>query len=243
MCIRDRVCTAVNTDGTCKTWNNNGLVKIIRNDSIGGLVYNANETSSSTWVGSTIQKNLNECFLGQINSRNISACASYCYSYYDSLRKPVAKCDYTENGIALSGDYYNMIYDGVYWNIGFDGSSPTTTGKTQYDKEKTSQTSVTLKVGLMYASDYGYAMSSTNDYKNNWLFTKGNEWTMTAYSSSNPVGLIRSGGLNYNYAYNGFAVRPVLYLKSNVYVISGDGSEGNPYKICLLYTSPSLRDA
>ena len=126
-----------------------------------------------------------------------------------------------------------MIYDGVYWNIGFDGSSPTTTGKTQYDKEKTSQTSVTLKVGLMYASDYGYAMSSTNDYKNNWLFTKGNEWTMTAYSSSNPVGLIRSGGLNYNYAYNGFAVRPVLYLKSNVYVISGDGSEGNPYKIML----------
>ena len=34
------VCTAVNTDGTCKTWNNNGLVKIIRNDSIGGLVEN-----------------------------------------------------------------------------------------------------------------------------------------------------------------------------------------------------------
>ena len=48
----------------------NGFIKIIRNDSIGGLVYNANTTSSSTWVGSTIQKNLNECFLGQINSRN-----------------------------------------------------------------------------------------------------------------------------------------------------------------------------
>ena len=26
------VCTAVNTDGTCKTWNNNGFIKIIRND-------------------------------------------------------------------------------------------------------------------------------------------------------------------------------------------------------------------
>lgn len=224
------VCTAVNTDGTCKTWNNNGLVKIIRNDSIGGLSYNANTTSSSTWVGSTIQKNLNECFLGQINSRNDSACASYCYSYYNSSSKPVAKCDYTENGIASSGDYYNMIYNGVYWNIGIT-SSTEASGKTQYDKEKTSQTSTTLNVGLMYASDYGYAMNSS--YKNNWLFTKGYEWTMTAYSSSHPVSVDYTGRLNRNSAYHGYAVRPVLYLKSNVYVISGDGSEGNPYKIML----------
>lgn len=224
------VCTAVNTDGTCKTWNNNGLVKIIRNDSIGGLVYNADTTSSSTWVGSTIQENLNECFLGQINSRNNSDCAAYCYSYYSSSQKPVAKCDYTQNGIALSGDYDNMIYNGVYWNIGVTGSS-STVGKTQYDKEKLSQTSTTLKIGLMYASDYGYAMN--NGYKNNWLFTKGYEWTMTAYSSSVPVHVNLGGGLSGSNAYNGYAVRPVLYLKSNVYVISGDGSEGNPYKIML----------
>lgn len=225
------VCTAVNTDNTCKTWNNNGLVKIIRNDSIGGLSYNANTTSSSTWVGSTIQKNLNECFLGQINSRNNTTCATYCYSNYTSSYKSVAKCDYTQNGIAPSGDYYNMIYDGVYWNIGVTGST-STTGKTQYDKEKTSQTSTTLKVGLMYASDYGYAMNS--GYKNNWLFTKGYEWTMTAYSSSVPVYVSYYGGLYGNRnAYVGYAVRPVLYLKSNVYVISGDGSEGNPYKIML----------
>lgn len=226
------VCTAVNTDGTCSTWNNNGLVKIIRNDSIGGISYNANTTSSSTWVESTIQKNLNDCFLGQINSRNNTTCATYCYSYYSS-RKPVAKCDYTQNGIALSGDYYNMIYDGVYWNIGVT-SSTSTSGKTQYEKEKTSQTSTTLKVGLMYASDYGYAMNSTNDYNNNWLFTKGYEWTMTAYSSSVPVRVSDYGGLSgYGDSCFGYAVRPVLYLKSNVYVISGDGSEGNPYKIML----------
>ena len=223
------VCTAINTDNTCKTWNNNGLVKIIRNDSIGCLVYNANTTSSSTWVGSTIQKNLNECFLGKINSRNNTTCAAYCYSYY-VYQKPVAKCDYTENGIATNDNYNNMIYDGVYWNIGVSGSQ-STTGKPQYDKEKTSQTSVTLKVGLMYASDYGYAMNSS--YKNNWLFTKGFEWTMTAYSSSKPVYVYGNGGVYDDSSYRGYAVRPVLYLKSNVYVISGDGSEGNPYKIML----------
>ena len=125
-----------------------------------------------------------------------------------------------------------MIYDGVYWNIGVTNST-STTGKTQYDKEKTSQTSTTLKVGLMYASDYGYAMNSTNDYKNNWLFTKGSEWTMTAYSSSLPVNVNGSGGRSSASAWHGCVVRPVLYLKSNVYVISGDGSEGNPYKIML----------
>lgn len=224
------VCTAVNTDGTCKTWNNNGLVKIIRNDSIGGLVYNT--TSSSTWVESTIQKNLNECFLRKINSRNNSACATYCYSYYRGSQKPVAKCDYTENGIASSGDYYNMIYDGVYWNIGVTNST-STSGSTQYAKEKESLTSTILKIGLMYASDYGYAMNSTNDYKNNWLFTKGYEWTMTAYDASLPVDISSTGGLSVSRVSFGYAVRPVLYLKSNVYVISGDGSEGNPYKIML----------
>ena len=226
------VCTAVNTDGTCSIWNNNGLVKIIRNDSIGGLVYNANTTSSSTWVGSTIQKNLNECFLGQINSRSNTTCSAYCYSDYSgSSQKPVSKCDYTQNGIATSGDYYNMIYDGVYWNIGVTGST-STSGSNQYNKEKASLTSSTIKVGLMYASDYGYAMNS--GYKNNWLFTKSYEWTMTAYSSSNPVYVDYNGGFTgSNIASRGYAVRPVLYLKSNVYVISGDGSEGNPYKIML----------
>ena len=220
------VCIAVNTDGTCSTWNNNGLVKIIRNDSIGELAYNANETSSSTWVGSTIQKNLNECFLGQINSRNNTTCATYCYSNYTSSYKTVVKCDYTQNGIASSGNYYNMIYDGVYWNI---GEIISTSALWQYEKE--SQTSVTLKVGLMYASDYNYAMDSS--YKNNWLFTKGREWTMTAHYSSRLVGINDYANLYISDAYRGYAVRPVLYLKSNVYVISGDGSEGNPYKIML----------
>ena len=225
------VCTAVNTDGTCSTWNNNGLVKIIRNDSIGGLVYNTNSTSS--WTTSTIKKNLNECFLGQINSRNNTNCAAYCYSYYNSTSKPVAKCDYTQNGIASSGDYYNMIYDGVYWNVGASGSK-STSGTTQYAKEKNSLTNETLMIGLMYASDYGYAMnSSASDYKNNWLFTKGYEWTMTAYNVAIPICVNLSGGLTATAPSFGYAIRPVLYLKSNVYVISGDGSEGNPYKIML----------
>lgn len=220
------VCTAVNTDSTCKTWNNNGLVKIIRNDSIGVLVYDANTTPSSTWVDSTIQKNLNECFLGQINSRNNTTCATYCYSNYDSY-KPVAKCNYTQNGIASSGDHYDMIYDGVYWNI---GTISGWVGPKKYNEEKNSQTSDTFKIGLMYLSDYQYA--ANDDSKNNWLFSNGYEWTMSRGSSA-PARVHISGDWSWGDYNPSSAVRPVLYLKSNVYVISGDGSEGNPYKIML----------
>ena len=204
-------------------------VKIIKEESIGALVFNANTTSSSVWETSTINLNLNNCFLGKINSRDNTTCANYCYSYYDSSRKPVAKCDYTQNGISTSGDYYNMIED-VYYNIGVTGST-WVSGKTQYDKEVTSHTTSAYKIGLMYASDYGYAQNGS--VSKNYLFKNALEWTMSAYSSSSPVFVYYEGDLNGTSAYAGCPVRPVLYLKSNVYVISGDGSEGNPYKIML----------
>ena len=95
--------------------------------------------------------------------------------------------------------------------------------------------------GLMYASDFGYAISgytgnlsyssANSQMVNNWLFGQGYEWTMTAYSSSYPVCVTYYGGL-FNYgAYYGYAVRPVLYLQSNVNKLSGDGSIASPYTL------------
>ena len=95
--------------------------------------------------------------------------------------------------------------------------------------------------GLMYASDFGYAisgytgnlsyLSANSQMVNNWLFGQGYEWTMTAYSSSNPVFVTNNGGLNNDSAYFGYAVRPVLYLQSNVNKLSGDGSIASPYTL------------
>ena len=104
------------------------------------------------------------------------------------------------------------------------------------------------KVGLMYASDYGYASSpdnwSTNlsDYandtnrNNNWMFMGFNEWII----SPSPDGHIP----NYSYFilsegnisrirvhYEVYAIRPTFYLNSDVAYISGDGSQSNPYRI------------
>ena len=225
------------TSGCSSTVNR---VKIIRKESIGALVYKANTTDDATWMDSTIQKLLNTCYLGK-KSDTDSTCASYCYTNYDSSYKPVAKCDYSSIGINES-DYYGKMIESVYWNVGEPSSSGYVNADDQYTKEIASYTSGTSKMGLMYASDWGYAIegftgvlgSSGRPYNymnKNWLFSNGYEWTMSAYFSSSPLLVHYNGSLYYNYSYIGYAARPVLYLKSNVYVVSGSGSESDPYII------------
>ena len=91
----------------------------------------------------------------------------------------------------------------------------------------------------MYASDFGYAISSytgslsyssaDSDMVNNWLFGQNYEWAMTAYNSSDPVLVSVNGGLVNVGAYFGYAVRPVLYLQSSVNKLSGDGTMASPF--------------
>ena len=123
-------------------------------------------------------------------------------------------------------------------------------GTTVYSGRSTSWVG---KVGLMYPSDYGYATSggtitdrntclnkelyrwdSTDfsDCKNNdWIFNSTYQWTITPHTSSSgyvfDVG--GAGFLNLNFAYNTHGVRPVVFLKSNIKIIDGDGSSSNPY--------------
>ena len=114
-------------------------------------------------------------------------------------------------------------------------------------------TTWTGKIGLMYPSDYGYATSggSTTDratclstvlyswdsysdcYNNNWLFNSSYQWTLSPYAHSSYARrafLLCSFGHLCNYgAYGGYGVRPIGYLKSNVLIFSGSGSESDPF--------------
>ena len=112
----------------------------------------------------------------------------------------------------------------------------------QYTKEIASYASSASKIGLMYASDWGYAIEGFTEvlgssgrpqsYMNkNWLFSNGHEWTISAYNSSYPLDVSNSGYLNVLSVSDGFAARPVLYLKSSVYVVSGTGTKVDPYRI------------
>ena len=109
------------------------------------------------------------------------------------------------------------------------------------------------KVGLMYPSDYGYATSGGSttdrnaclnkelynwdssdfsDCKNNdWIFNSSNQWTITPrVSYSYYVFNLRSAGyVSSNDASDATGVRPVVFLKSSIKIVDGDGSSSNPY--------------
>ena len=78
-------------------------------------------------------------------------------------------------------------------------------------------------------------------YNNDWLFNSSIQWTLTSNSSSfSQIMLVTDNGWIINYYPNSvdgsggllaIAVRPVIFLKSNVKIIVGDGSISNPYSL------------
>ena len=212
----------------CSTTENR--VKIIRNDSIGGIKYGSN----STWMGSNIQNLLNKCYLGRKSS-----CDDYCYYTYVP-----GTCDYSPDGIDTS-DFYGKMVEDVYFNVGA-GDDTYKTAANYYTQEIATHATSTSKIGLMYASDWGYAIegftgvlggsgSPQNSSDKNWLYSNGEELTMSAYSYGNFSSSLRTtidGYLNGDLSpFYGASTRPVLYLKSNVYVVSGIGTKVDPYRI------------
>ena len=223
------------------------LVKIIRNDSIGGLVWDNDTTESiygkNDWTTSDLKNLLNGAYL---NSENGTG-GEYCYGY--STTVPAGNCDYTETGI---NDTYRAMIENVTWYLGgYSSTSATAEAFYGYERGTTvysgRPTSTTGYIGLMYPSDYGYSvLASTCARTTNlgsyntascagqsWLYGQGYEWTITPNSStSTDVFRVASiGTLNSNSADYGYSARPVLYLDSSVYVIDGNGSQSDPYII------------
>ena len=109
------------------------------------------------------------------------------------------------------------------------------------DCDKDRNVSFVGKVGLMYPSDYMYAVDlglctvSSSEYNSdscigsNWLSLE-DEFTITpSINNSSDVVSIRDGvvGVGTSNLKN----RPVLYLKSSVSIVSGNGTEDNPYNL------------
>ena len=106
----------------------------------------------------------------------------------------------------------------------------------------------TSKIGLMYASDYGFAASpsawtmtlsyteSDNGYDSNavrsvnWMYMGYVEWTITPHASAIIYAFYLSnyGNLSGNFVKNGAGSRPVLYLKSSVLYAGGSGTKDSP---------------
>ena len=168
----------------------------------------------------------------------------------------------------LNGDYYNslltdaqsMIGTAKYYLGGYDDLNITSDTMWQYERKndanrsgyyyKTNpvvQSDASKKIALMYASDYGYAVSTnctanlkgySSDEKcilsYNWLYKElADEWLLP----QNPIGdssyaFISSDGSIYDagpYVKDSILVRPVLYLSSSVKISGGSGTSSEPY--------------
>lgn len=146
----------------------------------------------------------------------------------------------------INAKWVNMIAD-TMWNIG--PSYNELRAKEFYNIETTQKTSDSSKIGLMYASDYGfatipskwandmYSYSDASVVNNNWMYMGFPEWTIITTPSYETDGYIyiiyQLGNIDWYLASDGLVVRPTFYLKPSVKYVSGTGSLSSPYKIGL----------
>ena len=148
------------------------------------------------------------------------------------------------NNIGMT--WSNMIEDAT-WKVSGHTTNHVTPSE-MYTKEITNATRTyepsdgTSKIGLVYASDYGFAASpsawtKTLDYYDgtsiktiNWMYMGFFEWTLTPHSSSYYVFSLTSYGnlLSYSNATFDCGTRPVMYLKSSVLYAGGSGTKDSP---------------
>ena len=210
-------------NSSCSTKEN--MVKIVRAQPIGGLVYDG-PTANKTWGTNTLYTLLNEYYYGAKDATG----AAPCYGYITSV---FSLCNYEEIGIKPD-DYYGKMVKEVYWNI---GTVDVDSGYTVTQVFSLELSALALgKIGLMNSSDYGYAIGSPstrlNEYsynvQSNWIYGQGNESLVNSILYINVDGLIYKNGSTGQFNY---LVRPVVYLDSNIFVIEGTGTESDPYII------------
>ena len=191
----------------------NNQVKLIKSTSYGSYVWEQDwNTQGNTWDGTTKPD-----IYTTLNT-----------TYYNTL----------------GSEWQNLIAEST-WQVGGMHFSNTNTAKQYYDVEVgTGQSGYeeTMKIGLMYVSDYGYgaspekwttALYEENYGTDNWLYLGTFEWLIsrsTNYSNyAFDVSSVR-GGYVYNDSVSfAAAVRPSFYLESNVEISSGTGTSTDPF--------------
>ena len=228
----------VKTDNTTES---KSLVKIIRADVLDELAWHKSNTND--WTAASLNKLLNGAYYNAQDGTDTGNCYGY-------STKATANCDYGKKGI--QSGYRNMVVNVTWYLGGYSSTGATTEAFYEYERGTNvysgRPTETTGYIGLMYPSDYGYSVLSSSCARTtnlgsydttscagqSWLYDSGYEWTLSHYSSNGSFVLYLSNcklGYGEGYAYNGYSVRPVLYLDSSVYVIDGDGSLDKPYII------------
>ncbi|MBE6140004.1 MAG: hypothetical protein E7172_00460 [Firmicutes bacterium] len=163
------------------------------------------------------------------------------------------------NYMTYLGSEWTEMIELTTWKVG--GNTATniysSNAKTAYTSEIVSpavSAEYEDEIGLMYVSDYMYAASPTywsysgwngtvsqesTDYRaarnDNWMYSAVHELSITCRSdnTTNSFLAYNAGQVINGNIYDGFGVRPVFNLKSNVVWMGGDGSQNIPYRVGL----------
>ena len=193
-----------------------GNLKYCRSDIAEG--YLSNKTSGTT-----------KWYNGQNNAQNGT------YDYIKNIKSrsldKIAKVRWNLGGYNTSSVSALNMYNAERGTAHISNSSDGTTRNNTWDG----------KIALIYPSDYGYASTNTacRSYLNrsicqdeNWLFNSASQWTLPPiFGYADGVFGVGSNGYvnNYSGANNAFGVRPALFLKSDVVITKGTGTENNPF--------------
>ena len=150
------------------------------------------------------------------------------------------------NSVYLSGlgsIWSNKIANATWYVDGYSSSGVT---PAIWKDAESKGTTWNGKIGLMYVSDYGYAASnsawtstvrnySSSSIKNsNWMYMGLSEWTISRDLQGYTAYMVYDSGYlygNYNVNGDGYAIRPVFYLNSNVTYVSGSGTSSDPIRL------------
>ena len=223
--------------GVIPTEDTNGKVenrlKIIRDASIGNKKWNETQdtttSSYNNWVTGTLNTYLNNDYYNTltIDAKNMIGTAKYYLGGYN-------------NNLSFTSD--------IMWQ--YERKNEANRTGYYYGTNPIMQNDASKKIAIMYASDYGYAASKAcpsnlNEYDsagscittNNWLDKSAYTWMLPQYSDYSNLAFFvyPSGYVNHenNLGVNlgEYAVRPVLYLSSNVKISGGSGTSSDPYTL------------
>ena len=191
-------------------------VKLIKSTSVGYKAWGSN----NTWSTSSLNSYLNNEFINTFDAGAKDKIDTTTWKVggntYANIQEQPAKTAY-QNEIV----------------------NPVTTNTTD------NATTYSAKVGLMYASDYGFAAAPsawTRNLENynggairsaNWMYMRLPEWTLSRNADNDyfVFGLSSSGNLNSDEPNRALDVRPVFYLSSSVTYVSGDGTKNSPIRV------------
>ena len=217
--------------------------------------YSANWTGKGQSTPANLYVLLNEYFY---NKKDTSDTYGNCndWTYFSSNLRKTQNCDVIVD-YGIKSEYQNYIESEATWYLyGILSTNLEVQRRDMYECERgsgdctsansgASDTSITAPIGLMYPTDYLYATNNYADSNNahklvennygisNWLYM-GYEWTITPTTDEQIALRVEyNSSINKNYTCFANLVRPTFYLKSDVYVKSGDGSYNNPYVLTL----------